>query len=307
MTRKLRFHYQDSYVREFYRDHITFVRLPGLAKTRENSMPDFKKINSIINWNIFCGRQLTKRLKKMKQLFLLVCLSYIITGCEIQKDDYDKSNPILVKAYSADYKYPDGFYFESIDSGSVYYVNTVSVKPLDQRKHVWIDLATNDVNEARNWTEYSNLYSSQYRNLISERQTEKFFEFKRVSPTNKKDIVLFRAHKKDYFIPILDKFKIIDTVGTIPETALLTVNKKQLIEYLWSVGAIESDSKVIESNIQDTINGFKHTIKSILFVGGDFGLNDIIYLYENTFIINGLNGTITMRRRLLDEIVGKMN
>jgi hypothetical protein len=241
----------------------------------------------------------------MKQVLLLVFFCYTVVGCEIQKDDYDKSNPILVKAYSEDYKYPDGFYYESIDSGSIYYVNTVSTKPLVQREHIWIELATNDINEARNWSELSNLYSSQYRNLISERQTEKFFEFKRVSPTNKNDIVFFRAHKKDYFIPRLDKFKMIDTVGLIPEAVLSTVNKKQLIEYLWSVDAIEHDTKVIESSILDTINGLKHTIKSIQFVGGDFGLTDIIYLYENVFIINNENGIITMRRRLLEEIFGK--
>lgn len=242
---------------------------------------------------------------KMKQVQLLVFLCYIITGCEIHKDDYDRSNPILVKAYSSDYKYPEGFYYESIDSGSIYYVNTVSIKQLEQREHIWVELATNDINEARNWSELTNLYSSQYRTLISERQTEKFFEFKRVSPTNKNDIVFFRTHKEDYFVPMLDKFKIIDTVGLIPEAARLTADKKQLIEYLWSVGAIMYDTKVIESYIQDTIYGLKHTIKSIHFVGGDFGLNDIIYLYENVFIINNENGIITMRRRLLEEIVGK--
>jgi hypothetical protein len=32
MTSKLRFHYRDSYVIDFYRDKTTFVHLPGLAK-----------------------------------------------------------------------------------------------------------------------------------------------------------------------------------------------------------------------------------------------------------------------------------
>jgi hypothetical protein len=32
VTSKLRFHYRDSYVREFYRDGTTCVHLPGLAK-----------------------------------------------------------------------------------------------------------------------------------------------------------------------------------------------------------------------------------------------------------------------------------
>ena len=241
----------------------------------------------------------------MKYLFLLLSISFILYGCEIPKDDYDTSNTILVKAYSKDYLYPDGFYYEPVDSGSIYYVNTLSIKPLDQRNHIWIELATNDINEARNWTDLTNLYSSVNRKLISEKQTEKYYEFKRVNPINKRDIVFFRAHKKDYFIPVLDKFKKIDTIGIIPEISLSTVNKKQLVEYLWSVGSIEYYTKVIESSIQDTINGLKHTIKSILLVRGNFGINDIIYLYENIFIINDVNGIITMRKKLIEEIIGK--
>jgi hypothetical protein len=241
----------------------------------------------------------------MKQIFLLVILCCTVSSCEIQKDDYDTSNPILVKAYSKDYKYPDGFYAEPIDSGSIYYVSTISIKPVDQRNNVWIELAANDITEARNWSELSCLYSSEYLNLISERQTEKYFEFKRVSPINKKNIVLYRAHKRDYFIPKADKSRFADTVGIIPESALMTVDKKQLIEYLWSVNAIRTDTKVIDSNAQDTINGIKHTIKSLVLVGGDFGINDMIRIYENIFLIDNTTGVVTMRRKLLDEIVGK--
>jgi len=240
----------------------------------------------------------------MKQLFLLVCLYYIVTGCEIQKDGYDTSNPILVKAYSEDYKYPDGFYFESIDSGSIYYVNTISIKPIDQRDLPWVELCTDDINEARTWSELTDLYSSVRRNLISERQTEKYFEFKTVSPLNKRDIVLTRAHKKSYFIPIADKFQIVDTLGKIPPSSLQTTDRKQLIEYLWSSTTL-GESKVIESDFQDTIDGTKHIIKSIVLIQGDFGIHDIVYLYENTFLTSSIDGIITMRKRLLEEIIGK--
>jgi len=229
----------------------------------------------------------------------------MLLGCEIKKDDYDTSNPILNKAYSEDYFYPDDFYYEAIDSGSTYYVNTISIKPLNERDHIRIDLCTNDIDEARNWSELSNSYSSVNRILVSERQTEKYFEFKRVSPVNKNDIVLFRVHKKSYFIPLMDKFKLIDTIGQIPGSALQNINVKQLIEYLWSSGVLGYPTKVHETNFQDTTIGYKYEIKSILIVYGDFNLNDIIYLHDNTFIINSQNGIITWDRQLLDEIKGK--
>lgn len=241
----------------------------------------------------------------MKQLFLLVCICYIVTSCEIQKDSYDTSNPILVKAYSKDYKYPDAFYFESIDSGSIYYANTISIKPLDQRDIIWVEICTDNINEARTWSELTDLYSSVRRNFKSERQTEKYFEFKWVGPLNKRDIVLFRVHKKSYFIPLEDKFKIRDTIGKIPSSSLQTIDRKELIEYLWSSTTLGDISKVLESDIQDTINGTKHILKSIVLEQGDFGVHDVVYLYENTFLINSIDGIITMRKRLLEEIIGK--
>lgn len=241
----------------------------------------------------------------MKYLPVVLCAVIMLLGCEIKKDDYDTSNPILNKAYSEDYFYPDDFYYETIDNGSIYYVNTFSIKSLNERDHIWIDLCANDIDEARTWSELSNSYSSVNRIQVSERQTEKYFEFKRVSPTNKNDIVLFRVHKKSYFIPLMDKFKPIDTIGQIPRPALQNIDVKQLIEYLWSSDVLGYPTKVHETNFLDTTIGYKYAIKSISIVYGDFNLDDIIYLYDNTFIINNQNGFITWDRQLLDEIKGK--
>jgi len=240
----------------------------------------------------------------MKYLLIAMFSGIMLIGCEIKKDYYDTSNPILNLAYSEDYYYPDDFYYETIDSGSTYYVNTISVKPLDERDHIRIDLCTNDIDEARYWVEASISNSSVNRILVSERQTDKYFEFKSVNPLNKNDIILFRVHKNSYFIPLMDKFKIIDTIGQIPGSASQTVNVKQLIEYLWSTGVLGYPTKVYEANFQDTTLGFKYKIKSISIVYGDFNLYDIISLHENTFIINSQNGIITWDRQLLEEING---
>ena len=241
----------------------------------------------------------------MKYLNLILSLCLLLSGCHKKLDDYDTSNPILVKAYSSTYFYPADFYSESIDSGSIYYVNTISIKPVDQREPICIDLCSNDIAQARTWSELTNTNSSQNRLLKDERQTEKYFEFKRVSPINKIDMVLDRVHKKSYFIPLMDRYKAIDTIGQIPESTLQSTDIKQYIDYLWSSGIVEGPTKVIETKLQDTTIGHKYTIKSITIVGGDRGIDDIIHVYRNTFLIYDSDGIIRLEKSLIEDIVGK--
>lgn len=241
----------------------------------------------------------------MKHLNLILIVCFLMYGCINKLDDYDKSNPILVKAYSSTYFYPADFYSESIDSGSIYYVNTISIKPLDQREPICIDLCSNDIAQARTWSELTNANSSQNRKLKGERQTEKYFEFKRVSPINKIDMVLDRVHKKSYFIPLMDRYKPIDTIGQMPGTILQSTDIKQYIDYLWSSGTVDWPTKVIETKLQDTTIGHKYTIKSIILSGGDRGVDDIIHVYRNTFLIYDSNGIIRLEKSLIEDIVGK--
>ena len=91
---------------------------------------------------------------------------------EINRTDEDER--ILKLAYSKDYFYPTGFYHEIIDSGSIYYENTVSIKSITERDHIWIELHTNNKNEARVWSDKSNEYSSVNREIVSERETDKY-------------------------------------------------------------------------------------------------------------------------------------
>ena len=84
---------------------------------------------------------------------------------------------IVKLAYDRQYKVPDNFYWEVDLDGSIYYENTVSISPIDLREHTWIELATNNRDSAFHWSEASSHYSAYYRELISEKETEKFFEF----------------------------------------------------------------------------------------------------------------------------------
>jgi len=86
---------------------------------------------------------------------------------------------LLELAYDKTYSYPNEFYKDPASSkGNIYYVNTVSISPINQRDSKWIELSTNDKNEASMWVNLTINNSSVSYLFISENETDKYFEFK---------------------------------------------------------------------------------------------------------------------------------
>ena len=244
----------------------------------------------------------------MRRYLIIICSLFLLICCDKDKINKTKEeNKILDLAYNSNFLYPEGFFYETISEGSVYYENTVSIKPISERESKWIELSTNDKSEALLWSNYSNNYSSVNRDIISERETEKYFEFKRKNVDNSSDILLSRIHKTSYFQPKLDKFRVLDTIG-IYNDELDEYRVKELIEYLWSCGSLGLDhSKVIESQIQEYSDYFEQYIQSIKIVYGDWNINDYIYVYDNYFRINKTDRTLTFVTNEIKTIVGKEN
>jgi hypothetical protein len=250
----------------------------------------------------------------MKTFSFILIILLLIFGCDRDKESYDISNPILVMAYSDDYFYPAGFFYEIIDSGSIYYVNTVSIKPLNDREDIWIDLSCDNIDLARLWSELTDSFSSYHRIPESERETNRYFEFKWVGQFSRRDMVLARVHKESYFKPLLDKFRSsfvygisnkTDTIGQIDITKFQSANIKELIEYLWSSGAVGVNEKVEKAELEETISSYTYLVSSISMIGGDWNLSDSINLYYNYFNINKMNGIITLNRQFKQGFYGK--
>ncbi len=240
-------------------------------------------------------------------LIMLIALFLLITGCSKQKVNQPsgsnrtaEENQIVQLAYNINYLYPNGFYKN--DSG--YYENTVSVTPLSQRKNIWIELSTNDINQALRWSDSSDEYSSMHRVIISESETEKYFEFKRQSINNLNDVILSRIHKTSYFLPLLDKFKMPDTIGIY--NGQLDISKtKEFVEYLWSCGSLGIfSSGVIESRINEYNDYFEQYIKSFKVVYGDIGLKDSIFVYDNYFKLGKSSRILTITTKQVDAFDG---
>lgn len=244
----------------------------------------------------------------MKNCQILIFVIILLTSCDKDKPiKTDDENLILELAYNNDYLYPNGFYHETNSEGSVYYENTVSITPINERQHIWIELATNDKSEALLWSNNSNSYSSDNRNIISEKETDKYFEFKRQNANYNKDILLSRIHKSRYFQPKLDKFKEPDTVGTY-NGGLKVDSVKLLIEYLWFNGSVGlGHSKVIKSQINEYDDYYEQYIQSIKIVYGDFNINDYIHVYDNYFKLDKTNRMLTIKTNEIQTIEGHEN
>jgi hypothetical protein len=240
-------------------------------------------------------------------LVILVALFLLMTGCSKRianqfngSNRTAEENQIVQLAYNINYQYPIGFYKN--DSG--YYENTTSVTPLSQRKDIWIELSTNDRNQALAWSDSSDEYSSVHRVIISESETEKYFEFKRQSTSNNNDIIFSRVHKTSYFLPLLDRFKMPDTIG-IYNGQLDSSKAKEFVEYLWSCGSLGIySSKVIESQINEFNDYFQQYIKSFNVVYGDIGLRDSIFVYDNYFKLDKNSRILTIATKQADAFEG---
>lgn len=242
----------------------------------------------------------------MKHFMFAVLLLVVTTSCDKDKViRTPEEEHILELAYSEDYTYPAGFYHEINEAGSPYYENTVSIRPLSERDSIWIELSTNDKTEARLWSDKSNEYSSDNRELISENETYKFFEFKRRNQEFTRDILFSRVHKASYFQPALNRFSISDTIVGKYNGELSLSSVKELVEYLWSCGTMDiNHSKVLESEIEEFYDHFEYYVKSILIVYGDFGLHDEIGIYDNHIILSKADRELLIKSKKTKTITG---
>ena len=240
----------------------------------------------------------------MKRKLIVLVATVILVGCGNEMDltmNLSADDQVVVaKAYSKTYLYPAGFEYESNLDGSPYYENTVSIGTSTDS---WLELYTNSKVQAREWSEISNSNQTYTRLLTEERETEKYFEFKRVSPINPSDVILSRVHKSTYFIPSYDKFKRGITIGVL----MVPVTKesvKTFVEYIWTCNLVSFPIQVLENTIIDDGNIFRYNIKSVNVIYGDWGICDVIEVKNYDFLIEKGTGVITFESNKVKEIQG---
>ncbi len=233
----------------------------------------------------------------------------LIAGCK--KKDLapipEEHEEFMRLAYETNESFPEGFYEEE-QTGSTYYVNTVSIKPPPERKNEWIELHTDDEQQAQTWVELSRANSSGQTVPQGSSQTAKYFEYPATMDSG--HIIRFRVHKSGYFEPLLDKLNRDETIGRY-NGVMDMPSVAELIQYLWvnyNMGGSLTGNRVLETegSVDDT--AFSYRIRSLSITYGDWGLHDVIYVNDYYFGLSKATGILRHEKTVeIAEIRGRYN
>lgn len=224
-------------------------------------------------------------------------------------DSISITNETLLQLSYSSFKYPNGFYQEDLGGASIYYENTLSILPLNQRTSHSFELSTNNRDQALAWSESTSVNSAYYRTLQSERQTEKYFEFRRVYQQNTRDVVLSRVHKLSYIDrSMFDSFNPTPLIGVFNLRPIDTSGVRTLSEYMWfSQNYSTGGAKALAAVPAESTDSIKCAIYQIQIVYGDFGVRDQIYLYRQQYSVGRQTGKIYRSRSTIKTVQGRMN
>ena len=147
--------------------------------------------------------------------------------------------------------------------------------------------------------------------FIDENETEKYFEFKFKQITDNKFeyTVLFRVHKTNYYRSIFDRFApwnhANETKYGYYNGEIVKSKVEECIEYLWVINTFANyGQKVFSSEIKETKDYFEMHICSLSLSHGDWGLHDVVSVYDNYIRFNKSNRLISFKQSLRKQILG---
>lgn len=236
----------------------------------------------------------------------------LIVSCMESKDEPNILDPLnitddeIINAVYSDYKYPVGFYQEDLDGGYPYYENTLSIYPFGEREHHRFELSTNSRDSAFAWSERSANNGAYYRVLESEKETEKYFEFRRVRAEYPSDILLSRVHKLGYIDRSMhDQFFKDDTIGVFKVLDLSLPLVQELIEYLWFIeNHHNSSATVLFGEVSELDMSYVYTLYRTSTAFGDYGICDHIGVYRTDYTVLKETGIILKEDQYLDGLTG---
>jgi hypothetical protein len=175
---------------------------------------------------------------------------------------------ILAATYTK-YKAPEGFYDNRLaPDESIYYINTISIHSTEKGIG-WVELCTENWNEARRWQLATDSSSSQHRKLVSERETDKYFEFRSEDYAHPSWVHYMRVHKCSYMdrsgCNLMNRPRSSDFSGwfqgTLNVRPITEERVRELGEYLWVYDNYSVEgSKALSSFASTVENEIRHTM-----------------------------------------------
>lgn len=252
-------------------------------------------------------RTICGRFGPTRSLNLIVLFACgLLLGCNDLGSNPSADDEIIRKAYSH-YSLPQWFSTEDFTSVSPYYENTISIFPLAERGTSWFELSTNDHVQALAWSEASSRNSAYYRELVSQRETEKFFEFKRVYAAHPNDAILSRVHKSSYLDRSeFDKLHKGSVLGRFQVRPVTMENVKELVEYLWCVDSnFDTGTGILSTWMSENTMSVDYVLQVLDVVYGDRGMHDSIIVTNATFRIEKASGLISYSLQVVRTIEGR--
>ena len=252
----------------------------------------------------------------MKRIYLLTLWLPFLLLQSCEKTEFEgnlSDREFLELAYDPTFSYPDGFYKDPASPEGIYYVNTVSVSPMNQLDSRWIELSTNERDKALEWTNLTIINSNPDGNSFSleENETEKYFEFKfRADSYTGADLLHLRVHKTSYYYSIFDRHQpwnhAYETNYGNYNAEIEQEKIKECIEYLWVQNTFwHYSQKVVSSTIKETNDYFEVYIVSLSMVYGDIGLRDQLGVCDNYIRFNKNSKLISFRQSIRKVILGE--
>lgn len=214
------------------------------------------------------------------------------------------SDDELLNATYSNYKFPSNFYHENLGDTNLYYVNTLSIDSAENGKS--IHLSTNSFEKAKDWSIKSTYENFEFKNGIN---SEKFFEFIRITNPEDNSIIKFRTHKSSYLTrDNYNFFSKSDTIGIFNKLNFTVDDTKELIDYLWFISNYNNRSeKILSSFAVNNQQIFEVHHYELHIVYGDFNLYDEITLIKKVYEIERNTGVITVTETIIRKINGEYN
>ncbi len=197
---------------------------------------------------------------------------------------------------------PTGFYSEELD-GSLYYMNTISITPLEERVNAWYELCTEDATQARTWSDLTSEYGSGSDSVVTTHATEKYFDILR---SDGRIQVHYRAHRCSYLDQsAVDRFNLGTFRGFFMQRPVTPGAVGELVEYLWF---IRHDRIGGQSVLRSTpISGggtMRHELITLHLMIGDWNVKDVIRIERELYSVDAATGELQVQTTLLEEFTG---
>ncbi len=215
---------------------------------------------------------------------------------------------ILQMVYSP-FKVPGKFYQEDIGQAGIYYENTLSILPLDQRTTDAFELSTNSRDQALAWSESTSVHSSYYRTVVSATETYRYFQFRRVYLEHPTDVVLSRVHKLSYLDrSMADLFHPTSLLGVLNLRPVNDSSITALAQYLWFIRNYNTGgAKALGTATRQTADTVHCALYETQVSYGDWGMFDEIRLIRQQYSVSVHTGEIRLTESVLRTVQGESN